>query len=117
MKTRRGYQQGDVLIFNGEPLVEKWNLTKVQPKEGRYVLVLGEHTGNAHFLEETPIVQVFVTEDGRKFFQNTEPVLLKHGDREGKGGHKPQIIAPGWHEVGQVKEIDPFSEEISAVQD
>jgi hypothetical protein len=109
---RRGYQQGDVLLVGLSALPE--GLRKVTPKDGKYVLVEGEHTGHSHRMDANE-VEVYVNEKGRQFIKLlTDVASLKHQT------HDVQIVESKMYhffEVERIQEIDPFTEEIREVQD
>ena len=117
---RQLVQQGDCLVIK---LFRKpaGNLIKTEATKGKYLLVLGEHTGNAHFVIESPKVEVFINDEGRQFLHVLEAIELQHGHVHADGnhqrGHYARTILPGWHEIDQVQEIDPFTKEIEAVRD
>lgn len=112
MNKREGYQQGDVLLSGLHKLPS--GLRKIAPKNGRYILAEGEHTGHSHDLKEGE-VEVYVNTEGQQFVKLlTDEAYLTHNT------HGPQVLRKSeyqFFQVDQVKEIDPFTEEIREVQD
>ncbi len=104
-------QQGDVLLFTAAKLPE--GAVEVKPINGRLILAEGETTGHAHALalNDYPNSKLFKLENGELYLSVVEPVIIYHEE------HKPVSIPEGTHRIGIVREVDPFSEEIRAVQD
>jgi hypothetical protein len=101
-------QQGDVLFKRVHGLPE--GLKAAELKNGAYVLAEGEATGHSHT----------VLPDGAKLFEDStktlwlsveKPSTIRHQE------HGPITLAPGAYKVGQVVEVDPFTNEIHAVRD
>jgi len=104
----RGYQQGDVILkcVAGVPVGAKPCATK----NGKYVLAEGETTGHAHRVEATNDVEMF-EKDGTLYLRVVEEAQVQHEE------HLPQTLQPGVYEIGIVKEVDPFTDEVRAVRD
>jgi len=102
-----GYQQGDVILVRLDKFPD--GVKKRKASERGQVLAEGEVSGHAHVLPTE--VPVFVREDGTLYVQTDTPVELVHEE------HHVQTIAPGIYEVRKVREVDPFTDEIRAVQD
>jgi hypothetical protein len=102
------YQQGDVLLKK----VEKVPAGAVRRKAicGRYVIAEGESTGHAHAIAECEAVEMF-ERNGTLYLRVGETVPMTHEQ------HLPQTVEPGVYEVGIVRELDPFTEEVRSVQD
>ena len=100
-------QQGDVLVF--EASIPK-DAIPIQAKQGRFVLAEGEATGHAHAIAEMPGVQMFRSNNSL-FLSTGYEVIVRHEE------HKPVTIPPGTFRIDQVKEIDPYTEEIGKVRD
>ena len=104
----RGFQQGDVLlrVVDAVPQDAKRRVAV----GGRFVVAEGEVTGHAHALAECEAVEMF-ERGGVLYLRVTEATPMTHEE------HKPQVVQPGVYEVGIVKEVDPFTDEVRAVQD
>lgn len=107
-QKRELYQQGDVLLVRMQTPPDR--LISVNSENGSYVLVTGEHTGHAHTVAARGVA-VFVTAEGKRLLHALETIELRHNT------HKPQIIAPGWYEIDQVQEVDPFTAAVASVHD
>jgi hypothetical protein len=110
MKKEKLIQQGDVLIFSNATIPQ--DAEEVLPVKGRLILAEGETTGHAHaiVLADYPNSRLFKSASGT-FLHIHDPVVLGHEE------HHAVIIPAGVHKIGIVQEVDPFSEEIRAVQD
>ncbi len=104
----RMYQQGDVLLKRRESLPS--HTKKLKPKARGWVVAEGEATGHAHVLE-VPGVELREDDNGVVWVNVSEAAELRHEE------HHAQTIAPGVYEVGIVREVDPFTEEIREVMD
>ena len=100
-------QQGDVLVF--ETSIPD-NAIPVKSQQGRFILAEGEATGHAHAIAEMPGVSMFRL-DNSLFLSTESEVIVRHEE------HKPVTIPPGTFRIDQVKEIDPYTEEIHKVRD
>ena len=104
----RGFQQGDVLL---KRIAEVPSDAKPRAAiGGRHVVAEGEVTGHFHALVATEAVEMF-ERNGTLYLRVSEPTPMTHEE------HKPQVVEPGVYEVGIVKEVDPFTEEVRSVQD
>ena len=101
-------QQGDVLLRRRESLPS--HTKKLKPKARGWVVAEGEATGHAHVLD-VPGVELREDENGVIWVRVDEASVLRHEE------HHAQTIAPGVYEVGIVREVDPFTEEIREVMD
>ena len=99
-------QHGDVLLYEA-PIPKGAKKVKKDPRG--VVLAEGEATGHAHVV--TGGSCALLEHEGRTFLSVKEPVTVRHQE------HKPQVIQPGNYEVKQVREVDPFSEEVRKVRD
>lgn len=110
MRKTKLIQQGDVLIYSNAQIPQ--DAEEVNPVNGRLILAEGETTGHAHaiVLADYPNSKLFKTSSGT-FLRIHDPVILKHEE------HNAVEIASGDYQVKIVQELDPFSEEIRAVQD
>ena len=106
-KASKLIQQGDVLVF--EASIPK-DAIPIQAKQGRFVLAEGEATGHAHVIDAIPGVSMFRLAN-TLFLSALSQVTVKHEE------HKPITIPPGTFRIDQVKEIDPYTEEIRKVRD
>jgi hypothetical protein len=100
-------QQGDVLVF--EDSIPK-NAIPIKAQQGRFILAEGEATGHAHAIDEIPGVSMF-KKDNTLFLSTESEVILKHEE------HKPVTIPAGTFRIDQVREIDPYTEEVRKVRD
>ena len=100
-------QQGDVLVFSDSI---PSNAVPVKARHGRFILAEGEATGHAHTIAESPGVSMFRL-DNSLFLSTESEVIVRHEE------HKPVTIPPGTFRIDQVKEIDPYTEEIRTVRD
>lgn len=103
-----GFQQGDVILVKRDEMPK--NAKPVEARGGLYVLAEGEHTGHAHTLEATPEVELREV-NGTLWLKVVEASTLTHQE------HHTQTIAPGIYEIGRVREVDPFTDEIRTVAD
>jgi hypothetical protein len=103
-----GYQQGDVILrkIDAVPTDAK----PVAPKGGRYIVAEGEHTGHAHAIVADPEVRL-LERNGVLYLVVESGATVTHEE------HHAQVVAPGVYEVGIVKEVDPFTDEIRSVAD
>ena len=101
------YQQGDVLLYSIEAIPS--GATRNQIKSRRVVLAEGEATGHAHALAPEN-VEVH-EKDGVMYLRISAPTSLRHEE------HHEQLVMPGLYEVGRVREVDPFTQEIREVRD
>ena len=108
MSEKLVYQQGDVLFFRIAALPAKRQTVQAQ---GHHVLALGETTGHAHAIRDLEHCDLYCDENGMLYIENKTPVDVIHEE------HKAITIQPGVYRIGRVQEIDPFTEEIRAVQD
>lgn len=111
---KRLYQQGDVLLVRLDEAPRNPGRC-LDPERGRYVLARGEHTGNVHAFAAAG-VRVHVADTGARYVEVLVPADLTHGNGQ-QVGHHARTILPGWYEIEQVREIDPFSEETRHVED
>lgn len=107
-KKMVGFQQGDVLLKRVDAVPA--NAKKRAATNGRFVVAEGETTGHAHVLEATPAVEMF-ERNGTLYLKVLEATPMTHEE------HLPQVVEPGVYEVGIVKEVDPFTDEVRAVRD
>ena len=98
-------QHGDVLLRS----IEKMNSLKPVTCT-RIVLAEGEVTGHAHVITDVKNVN-FYENDGKKYIDVLAPANLTHEE------HNTLVIPVGYYEIDQVKEYDPFEEEIRKVRD
>ena len=108
-KTNCCYQQGDVLIKQRSRIPT--GVKKLTPKARGWVFAEGEHTGHAHCVADVEALEMYEDSDGTIWVRVREEARLTHEE------HNAQTIAPGVYEIGIVREIDPFSEEIREVMD
>jgi hypothetical protein len=109
---RQGYQQGDVLLVGLTALPT--GLKKVNPHNGQYLLVEGEHMGHSHRMDANE-VEVYVNEGGRQFIELlTDSAALHHQTHHAQIGERKMYH---FFEVERIQEIDPYTEEIREVQD
>lgn len=108
MNKHSGFQQGDVLLkkVSAVPVGAKKRATV----GGRYVVAEGETTGHAHALVASEAVEMY-ERDGVLYLNVKEPTSLVHEE------HDTQTVEPGIYEVGIVREVDPFTEEVRSVRD
>lgn len=97
------YQQGDVLIKKIKHIPQEANQRK------DLVLAHGE-SGHIHQILDKNKASL-LEYGGITYLKVTSPVELVHEE------HKMLIIQPGSYEIDQVKEYDPFEEEIRRVDD
>jgi hypothetical protein len=102
------YQQGDVLLKQRKRFPA--NAKKLKPKARGWVVAEGEATGHAHVLD-VPDVEMREDANGIIWVKVNAPSEIRHEE------HDAQVIAPGVYEVGIVREVDPFTEEIREVMD
>lgn len=98
-------QHGDVIL---KSVIIPNNLKSVETK--KIVLAEGEVTGHAHVITDIAKVDLFKNA-GKTFIKVKSPVELKHEE------HKTIVIQPGSYEIDQVKEYDPWADEIRNVKD
>ena len=113
MKSNVQIQQGDVCLERVD-LPVGVNLKRVEPRNGRLILVDGEHTGHAHEVRNEDIggVALLEAEDKRLFLQvEDKPVTVVHPE------HGPVTVPPGVFEVGRVYEHDYLRNMRRQVQD
>ena len=103
-------QQGDVLIFTESELPE--DATRVEPQKDRLTLALGESTGHSHTVNvlDYPGTELFKSSQGMFMRCNTS-IEIVHQE------HHKVKIPKGGHKIKLVQEVDPFTEEVRAVQD
>lgn len=109
MKTTKCYQQGDVLIKRRSSIPA--NAKKREPGNRGWVFAEGEHTGHAHRVADVDALDMYEDAAGTVWVRVREEARITHEE------HHAQTIAPGIYEIGIVREIDPFSEEIREVMD
>lgn len=116
-------QQGDITLFKTDELPKD-----VTPKKGA-TLALGEVSGHHHTLYDSlegaaaksfnpseegygsNAVQLFEDKNKVVYAKVDNVVYLRHQE------HKPITVTPGVYRIGIIREVDPFSDEIRAVQD
>lgn len=116
MEKKLKYQQGDVLLYIAEIPTD---CKPVQKTARGYVLAEGEATGHAHRIADpTDLktksvggVEMFRAEDGTLYMSVIEASPLIHEE------HGTIIVDPGTYEIGRVREVDPFENEIHSVRD
>ena len=107
-KIREIFQQGDLICAKIHTL--PCGVQKILPKDKRYVIIEGEHTGHTHAIYEKGWGDMYEGE-GKFYIDVKIPVEVRHEE------HRPQVILPGVYEINRVREIDPFTEEVRSVQD
>jgi hypothetical protein len=103
----RQIQHGDVLLLVVETLPQG---AKRIACDNRLVLAEGEATGHAHSIFPPTGAALFEFNEQR-YLQVWDNVKLKHQE------HHEITILPGIYEIGRVREVDPFQDEIRAVKD
>lgn len=100
-------QQGDV-CFERASLPRG---AKRVEQEGRRVIVAeGEATGHAHAIPKAEHIALY-EHNGTLYLDLAKEGTVVHEE------HKPITLPPGTYEIGIVKEVDPFSEEVRNVAD
>jgi hypothetical protein len=87
-------RQGDVYLH---PCQIPVDACRVDPKNGLYVLALGEQSGHAHVLEENHDVEV-LTKDGVIYVRNRIGSMLKHihlPTMQPTTDHGADVVPPG----------------------
>ena len=109
MKTNNLGRHGD-LNFRA---VEKIEGEKVEVKNNKFVLALGEHTGHKHVLTMPDLedYEIYKTKDGGYILNLKKPGVLTHQE------HKPITFEPGLYKMGTEREFDYALNEVRAVQD
>lgn len=102
------FQQGDVLLFPGA--VVPAGAERIKARQGKFVLAEGETTGHAHRVEAVDTADYWKAGD-QTFLTLAEPATIEHEEH----GHIE--LPAGNYEIRIVKEVDPFTDEIKAVQD
>jgi len=89
-------QQGDVLFESCDEIPYK--VKRVEPQNGRYVLVEGEATGHAHAVEVfDEKLGIFEDKDGTLYMEVPETTEVVHEE------HNTVEIPPGTYRVHQVR--------------
>ena len=104
-------QQGDVLIRRVKSIPGK--AKRIMPRNGRLVLVEGEHTGHAHVIttcEREGDVELYEM-DKDMFLKCLSSVTVQHEE------HATQVIEPGIYTIERVREHDYVSGMVSPVRD
>ena len=109
MKTDNLGRHGD-LNFRA---VDKAEGRKVELKEGKFVLALGEHTGHKHVISVPRMEDMDIYEgaDGGYFLVLRSEGTLTHEE------HKPITFAPGTYKMGTEREFDYMLAQVRKVQD
>ena len=102
------HQQGDLLLYLARALPD--DAQRIQTDRSSLILAEGEATGHAHRIEATPDVELY-EKAGVMYLRVLTESKLRHEE------HAEHLIAPGVYEVGRVREVDPFTEEIRTVKD
>lgn len=104
------YQQGDVILKKRDRLPVDIKLVNWD-KEKAWVLAHGEVTGHKHAIYEMDMADLYEDENGTLWIKVKDICDLKHEE------HHTQTLTPGIYEIGIVKEVDPFTDEIRNVID
>jgi hypothetical protein len=107
--SRRGYQQGDVILAQVGMIPE--DCERETPHARGNVVAEGEVTGHAHVLEPDTSTLFLSPNTGRRFVQVRASTALTHEE------HDTQVIAPGLYEIDQVVEKDWLEDAIRPVVD
>ena len=111
MKDQKLFQQGDVLLYTRPDIrAVPASAERIKPRQGKFILAEGEVTGHAHRVQAVDTAD-FWKQDGKTFLTLQEPAVIEHEEH----GHIE--LPAGTFELGIVKEVDPFTDEIKAVQD
>lgn len=105
--TGRQMQHGDVLLLGIAKLPT--GAKRIESKD-QIVLAQGEATGHAHTISPPNGAALFEFNEQR-YLQVWENVKLRHQE------HYEIDISPGIYEIGRVREVDPFEDEIRVVKD
>lgn len=99
-------QHGDVLLipYNGKKQ-DSWVLEK------NLILEYGSATGNSHKIKETKNAELYMIDLQKKILVVYSPCHLIHEE------HKTIKIDVGLYEIQNVKERDPYSDEIRKIAD
>jgi hypothetical protein len=100
-------QQGDVLFFEIDELPLELKKCK---NNNRVIFAEGEVTGH-HHATTLGDIETYNDADGNMFADVKREKRVIHEE------HGPVTLTPGKYQIGIVREIDPFSEEVREVAD
>lgn len=109
MVNKDQFQQGDVVIrkIDNVPSDSKKSI----PSATGFVLAEGEHTGHRHQIAFADEVEMFERNGTLYLSVGEGGATITHEE------HAPVELPAGNYEVGNVREYDPFEEEMRKVQD
>lgn len=110
MKAGQYVQQGDLIVEKVTKFPVKSSLKALSPVNGKIILAQGSANGNAHVVNAAN-AKAWVDSDAKIWLELKAGAGLLHEE------HKRIMLPAGKYMVEPVVELDPFADEVRAVQD
>lgn len=101
-----GFSHGECLVFGTSIPEGAVEVPASELKDGRVIIALSEVTGNHHYIDLHPGVQVF-RKDGKTFFRNTSDMEVKCVLTQ---RHHALVVPPGEWGLSTAQEYDYVTE-------